>query len=71
MNDEDPFARFEAITDDMVAAFGMLAQSAAAALRDMRSVAILAGYGDPFQPEHARKTQVYLNTRRRKKGRRR
>jgi len=41
------------------------AERAARVLRDIRTLAILAGYGDPFgASEAARRTQAYLDTRR-------
>lgn len=47
------------------------AARAARVLRDIRVLAILAGYSDPFAaPEAARRTQAYLDTRRTNRTRR-
>jgi len=58
-------ARIATLTNSDLAGLVDVAARAARVLRDIRTLAILAGYGDPFgAPEAARRTQAYLNTRR-------
>lgn len=58
-------ADIAALTDTDLAGLADIAARATRVLRDIRAVAILAGYGDPFgAPEAARRTQAYMDTRR-------